>query len=340
MTDYRAAHETWRAERRAALTAQNGWLTLVSRTPLAEGTHTVGSAEDNRIVLPVGPAQLATLVQHADGTVEVTPADGGATVRLVPSKKAPPRLTIGTLELELTTLNGENALRVRDTRSPAPGASRRSNTSPFGRSFESSPSGWPSTRPRRSPSAPARRSRTDVEATHSGSLHPRRSNRVAPCDPRHPQRAPVRLPRPDVPRRDLSGLPLRLWRGGDRAHDRHRLQQGDQPALRLHGVRHLPAAAAGETSSRSGSRRVRSGQPNSRSHVVQGTSSDTTSPAGFPGDLDTAVEFVGEHALDQARAEAAPLGPASPGDRHSRARSRARRAARPPGDRDAALGVG
>jgi uncharacterized protein (DUF1684 family) len=109
----------WQKKRLAALKAPDGWLNIVARDWLSEGTTTMGSATDNDIVLPTGPAHIGSLTQDAEGGVTYAPADGGAPIKLKLSKYQPPRFTAGDLLLEVTTLNGENALRVRDTASKA-----------------------------------------------------------------------------------------------------------------------------------------------------------------------------------------------------------------------------
>ncbi len=119
MTDYATEYADWQARRLAALKAPNGWLNIIARDWLSEGTVSVGSAADNDIVLSSGPAHVGSLTQDADGGVVYTPV-GGAPQVLALSKYNPPRFTADNLLLEVTTLNGENALRVRDTTSDAP----------------------------------------------------------------------------------------------------------------------------------------------------------------------------------------------------------------------------
>lgn len=120
MSDYLAALDAWKAKRLANLTASDGWLNIIGRFWLAEGTVTVGTAEDNDIVLSAGPAHVGAITQAPDGKVTYTPADGGAPQAIKLDKHHPPRFTAGSLLLEITTLNGENALRIRDTASPEP----------------------------------------------------------------------------------------------------------------------------------------------------------------------------------------------------------------------------
>lgn len=120
MTYSEADFEAWKLRRLAALKAPEGWLNIIGRYWLEQGTVSVGSAADNDIVLSAGPAHIGTITQDAAGQVTYSPADGGAPLVLALDKKKPPRFTAGSLLLEVTTMNGENALRVRDTASDAP----------------------------------------------------------------------------------------------------------------------------------------------------------------------------------------------------------------------------
>ena len=116
--DIQSYHD-WQVRRLAALKAPDGWLNIIGRFWLAEGTVTLGSAADNDLVLSSGPAHIGSLTQDTAGNVTYTPA-GGAPQLLALSKTNPPRFSAGNLLLEVTTLNGENAVRVRDTTSTAP----------------------------------------------------------------------------------------------------------------------------------------------------------------------------------------------------------------------------
>jgi uncharacterized protein (DUF1684 family) len=51
-----------------SLTRERGWLSIVSRDELTPGTYTIGSAPDNKIVLPKGlaPAHLGTVIASKD----------------------------------------------------------------------------------------------------------------------------------------------------------------------------------------------------------------------------------------------------------------------------------
>jgi uncharacterized protein (DUF1684 family) len=119
MSDYQNEYATWKTHRLEALKAPDGWLNIIARDWLSEGTVKVGSAEDNDIILPTGPAYVGTLTQDSIGGVTYAPADGSAPIILELNKYKPPRFTAEKLLLEVTTLNGQNALRVRDTASKA-----------------------------------------------------------------------------------------------------------------------------------------------------------------------------------------------------------------------------
>jgi len=117
--DYPDQLAAWKERRLRNLKAANGWLNLIGRYWLDEGSVTVGSAADNDIVLTTGPAHVGTVTEDAEG-VTFTPADGGETIRLKLNKQKPPQWEVGSLLLEVTTMNGENALRIRDKDSTAP----------------------------------------------------------------------------------------------------------------------------------------------------------------------------------------------------------------------------
>ncbi len=101
----------WKARRLAALVAADGWLNLTDRLDIPPGPQTVGSAPDNGLVLSVGPAHLGTLLpgfafQTGAGTRPFVVSDGN------PMLEVPPFL------LEIHTVEGQPALRVRDLTLP------------------------------------------------------------------------------------------------------------------------------------------------------------------------------------------------------------------------------
>lgn len=117
--DYLAQIEAWKLTRLAALKAPEGWLNIIGRFWLEAGTVTFGTAADNDLVLSAGPAHAGSITQDGTGGVSFTPMNG-APQAIKLDKHHPPRFTIENLLCEVTTLNGQNALRIRDTASTAP----------------------------------------------------------------------------------------------------------------------------------------------------------------------------------------------------------------------------
>ncbi|NJS38271.1 MAG: DUF1684 domain-containing protein [Rhodobacteraceae bacterium] len=100
----------WRAARLAALTAPDGWLNLVARIDLAPGSHQVGRTQ--AIALPSGPDLLGTLTLGPDGASFARP--GAAPQPFAPVADAFPQLRVDPFLLEIHTVDGVPALRVRD----------------------------------------------------------------------------------------------------------------------------------------------------------------------------------------------------------------------------------
>ena len=126
--DHATEIEQWRTQRLERLQAPLGWLSLVGLHWVEPGTHRVGKADDNDIVLATGPAQLGTLML-AEGKLQFTAApesgvnvDGVApsgTIELVPdSGEKPTVLTFdaGQATLQAIERVGRIGLRVRDAR--------------------------------------------------------------------------------------------------------------------------------------------------------------------------------------------------------------------------------
>ena len=106
----------WRAARLATLTAPDGWLNLVARIELTPGRHLVGAAQE--VQLPSGPDLLGTLDISDSGATFAAP--GKAPEPFQPIPDAFPQLQVGTFLLEIHTVDGIPALRVRDlTLTPA-----------------------------------------------------------------------------------------------------------------------------------------------------------------------------------------------------------------------------
>jgi uncharacterized protein len=118
----------WREHRVARLTGPDGWLTVVGLAWLEEGDNSVGSAPENSILLPRGPALIGNI--KVEGSVAVASFDGSAGVMhegsLVTTLKLrddsggdPTVLRLGSLSFYMIQRGGRLAVRVKDTNSPA-----------------------------------------------------------------------------------------------------------------------------------------------------------------------------------------------------------------------------
>lgn len=103
LADYRTA-------RLAALTAPDGWLNLVARIELSPGTYHVGKTQE--VQLPSGPDLLGTLIITASGATFARLGD--APQPFLPVPDAFPQLHADPFLLEIHTVDGIPALRVRD----------------------------------------------------------------------------------------------------------------------------------------------------------------------------------------------------------------------------------
>jgi uncharacterized protein (DUF1684 family) len=123
MNDLERSVEAWRAQRYAALRRPMSWLTLVGLDWLAPGSNRLGTAADNEISLPRGPALAGTI--ELDRAVAVatskaggmrangTPVDGLTLVADVDATDdvPPTTLEIDTLRLRLIR-RGQDGSRV------------------------------------------------------------------------------------------------------------------------------------------------------------------------------------------------------------------------------------
>jgi hypothetical protein len=127
---YPAEIEKWRADRLRALTADDGWLTVIALSWLQEGDNRVGSAPTSRIVLPSGkaPSNLGT-IRLSGGSARFTVAPGVAvthegkpvtTIALASDATGGPTiLRHGTLSFYLIARGGRLGVRVKDSASGA-----------------------------------------------------------------------------------------------------------------------------------------------------------------------------------------------------------------------------
>jgi uncharacterized protein (DUF1684 family) len=117
---YSAEIADWQAKRFAHLTAEDGWLNVIGRYWLEPGSASVGSADDNDIILSAGPAHVGTITQDDAGGVSFLAIEpGAAPVQLEIGAQPPPRFSVGSLLFEVTTMDGRHALRARDRNAAA-----------------------------------------------------------------------------------------------------------------------------------------------------------------------------------------------------------------------------
>lgn len=120
----------WRADRLEKLLEPSGWLSLAGFHWLSLGTHRLGSAQDNDIVIPKCPPYLGVLTLTAreelyfvpEMTADVTIDGGALTVAQIFSdgdaQSYQSTIKTGFLSLVIIKRDGRMALRIRDD-SPA-----------------------------------------------------------------------------------------------------------------------------------------------------------------------------------------------------------------------------
>lgn len=126
---YQAEIEAAWAEREAALTAEDGWLTLTGLTWLKPGANTLGTAQNSDVWLPDGVANAGVLVLNEDGAVTLVPSDGAdLTINDVPAVEQPlavdsggsPDLVRSGRAIFYLIARGQRlGVRVKDPESPA-----------------------------------------------------------------------------------------------------------------------------------------------------------------------------------------------------------------------------
>lgn len=107
---------TWRSKRLAALIAEDGWLNLTDRLDIPPGPQRVGSGADNDLRLSVGPDHLGVLRLTETGAEFAAPGQGARPFAPAPGGFA--QLKVAPLLLELHTVDGVPALRVRNLTAP------------------------------------------------------------------------------------------------------------------------------------------------------------------------------------------------------------------------------
>lgn len=128
--ELRSEWEDWRAERRARLTAPDGWTTLIGLAFPEPGTRTIGAAPDADVVLdsPRAP-EHAGVLEVDDHGITYRPAEGvdarvdGETVSevaLVSDADVDPTIVeLGSVSFFVIERSGRRAVRSRDAEHPA-----------------------------------------------------------------------------------------------------------------------------------------------------------------------------------------------------------------------------
>jgi uncharacterized protein len=125
LVPYNQEIETWRASRLERLISSDGWLTLVGLHFLKEGESTIGTADDNAVVLLAGPEHLGTVILETNGKVrlKVNPGvgalvDGREVLSAELAQDAagnPTLVTSRTMSFYVIDRGGKRALRVKDS---------------------------------------------------------------------------------------------------------------------------------------------------------------------------------------------------------------------------------
>jgi hypothetical protein len=124
-TRWRQKLETWRSQREHELTAPDGWLTLIALDWLKTGVNTVGSAPDNNLQLPNGPAHVGLLTVSGKTVQLLAPHEGfpaglkldGQGARegtLSADERRPSALTWQSLTMVVLPRGDRYALRIKD----------------------------------------------------------------------------------------------------------------------------------------------------------------------------------------------------------------------------------
>jgi len=120
----------WQSQRKASLSAEKGWLSLIGLHWLTPGTYTVGSAENQQIRLQAGPAALGTIGFDAKAGISFTPIAAGVLIDGQPASHlavlktdsggaAPTEVSIGSMHFFAIDRGGRIGLRVKDTSAPS-----------------------------------------------------------------------------------------------------------------------------------------------------------------------------------------------------------------------------
>jgi uncharacterized protein (DUF1684 family) len=129
--DYTQSIEQWRAARIESLKKSDGWFSFAGSGIVDVGDNTVGTASDNTIVLPKGPAHLGALALDASGAatfhatadsgaqIDGQPISGNVALRSNADGAKPTRVTFGNTWFYVVKTGDVTGWRFRDPDSPA-----------------------------------------------------------------------------------------------------------------------------------------------------------------------------------------------------------------------------
>lgn len=106
------------AQRLAALTAADGWLSLIGLEWLEDGEYAVGSAADCAIRLEAAPLRAGVLYV-AGGRASWHPTEEPAMAMESDARGAPTVVALGRYRFHLIERDGRMALRLKDTEAPS-----------------------------------------------------------------------------------------------------------------------------------------------------------------------------------------------------------------------------
>jgi uncharacterized protein (DUF1684 family) len=117
--DYPHQIEQWRAQREAALKADDGWLTVVGLFWLEEGPNPAGNDPHSSVLLPRGPAHAGVFERKGDHIAFRALADGFTSKSDLRSDAdgKPDLIQFDGLTFFIIQRGGRFAVRVKDTRS-------------------------------------------------------------------------------------------------------------------------------------------------------------------------------------------------------------------------------
>jgi uncharacterized protein len=130
-TSLPADYLAWQSQRKASLTAEKGWLSLIGLHWLERGTYTIGSANDQQIRLQAGPPALGLIVFDGESDIRLIPIatgilfDGQQPADIIGALKTdkggatPTEVSIGSMSFFVIDRSGRIGLRVKDANAPS-----------------------------------------------------------------------------------------------------------------------------------------------------------------------------------------------------------------------------